>query len=130
MNEFKPDYTAAETGMDRFIDFDKSVDFIGKKAALAEKQNPPARGLCTMIVDALDADVCGYEPVWKDNDVIGFVTSGGFAHYCQKSVAFALIPTEMINEGNEFEIEILGEMRKATIFVETLFDSSALRMRT
>ena len=130
MNEFKPDYTAAETGLDRFIDFDKPVDFIGKQAALAEKANPPARCLCTMIVEADDADVWGYEPVWTDGKVIGFVTSGGYAHYSQKSVAFALIPAQMISEGAEFEIEILGKMHKASIFTKTLFDPTAERMRT
>jgi len=34
MREFSPDYTAAETGMDRFIKWDK--DFIGKAAAQAD----------------------------------------------------------------------------------------------
>ncbi len=130
MNEFKPDYTAAETGLDRFIDFDKSVDFIGKQTAIAERDNPPTRRLCTMIVEADDADVWGYEPVWKDDKVIGFVTSGGYAHYSQKSVAFALIPRQMIKDDAEFDIEILGEFRKARIFTETLFDPTAQRMRT
>ena len=129
MNEYKPDYTAAETGLDQFIDFDKSTEFIGKQAALAEKLNPPARGLCTMIVEADDADVWGYEPVWKNDEVIGFVTSGGYAHYSNKSVAFALIPRELINENAEFEIEILGELRKARIFTQTLFDPEMQRMR-
>ena len=130
MNEFKPDYTAAETGLDRFIDFNKTVEFIGKQAAIAEKTNPPLRGLCTFIVDAKDADVCGYEPVWDDGEVIGFVTSGGYAHASRKSVAFALIPRELINDNAEFEIEILGEMRKARIFTDTLFDPTNQRMRT
>lgn len=128
MNEYKPDYTAAETGLDQFIDFDKNANFIGKQAALVEKSNPPDRGLCTMIVEAEDADVWGYEPVWKNDKVIGFVTSGGYAHYAEKSVAFALIPRELICEHAEFEIEILGDFRKARIFNGTLFDQAAQRM--
>ena len=43
LSEFSPDYTAAETGMDRFISFKKTDDFIGRKAAEAERDNPPAR---------------------------------------------------------------------------------------
>ncbi|MEK9785274.1 MAG: FAD-dependent oxidoreductase, partial [Gammaproteobacteria bacterium] len=38
LSEFSPDYTAAETGMDRFIAFNKDVDFIGRKAAEAERK--------------------------------------------------------------------------------------------
>lgn len=129
MNEFKPDYTAAETGLDRFIDFYKN-NFIGKEAALNEFENPPPRQLCTMIVDVDDADVWGYEPVWHDDHVIGFVTSGGYAHYVKKSVAFALIPREQVNDGAVFEIEILGERTKATVYTETLFDPASDRMKT
>ena len=130
MNEYKPDYTAAETGLDRFIDFDKTVEFIGKQAAVNEKNNPPKRGLCTMIVEVDDADVWGYEPVWQGDQVIGFVTSGGYAHYCEKSVAFALIPRDLIKAGAQFEIEILGERYNAEVITETLFDSNALRMKS
>ena len=46
LREFSPDYTAAETGMDRFISFKKDVDFIGRSAAEAERANPPARQFC------------------------------------------------------------------------------------
>ena len=35
----------------------------------------------------------------------------------------------MIEEGAGFEIEILGELRKATLFTEPLFDPKAERMR-
>ena len=130
MNEFKPDYSAAETGLDQFIDFKKSVNFIGKEIAVAEKENPPERCLCTLIVDADDADACGYEPVWKNDQVIGFVTSGGYAHYSKKSVAFALIPRQLISDNAEFEVEILGELKKAHIFTATLFDPTSQRMRS
>ena len=129
MSEYKPDYTAAETGLDRFIDFDKPVEFIGKNAALNEKNNPPDRSLCTLTIQGNDADVCGYEPVWKNNKVIGFVTSGGYAHYSKKSVAFALIPREMICENAEFEIEILGQLYNAQVYTNTLFDPESQRMR-
>ena len=122
MNEFKPDYTAAETGLDRFIDFTKPIDFIGKQVAIAERDNPPERKLCTMVVEADDADVWGYEPVWKEGKVIGFVTSGGYAHYSEKSVAFALIPRDLIQDNAQFEIEILGEFRNARVFTKPLLD--------
>jgi dimethylglycine dehydrogenase len=58
MREFSPDYTAAETGLDRFIAFKKNVDFIGRAAAEAERARP-ARKLCNFEVEADDADVHG-----------------------------------------------------------------------
>ena len=69
------------------------------------------------------------EPIWKDGEVIGFVTSGGYAHHVEQSVALGFVPTDMIQEGNRFEIEILGSMRSARLFTEPLFDPQAKRMR-
>lgn len=130
MREFKPDYTPAETGMDRFMSYGKPANYIGKKAALAERDNPPTRRLTQFIVDAIDADVVADEPIWKDGEVVGYVTSGGYAHFSEKSVAFGFLPVHMITDGNSFDIEILGDMRPATIFSEPLFDPQAERMRS
>jgi dimethylglycine dehydrogenase len=128
LREFKPDYTPAETGLDRFISFKKN-DFIGRDAAMAEKHEAPKRRLCTFEVDAADADVWGDEPIWKDGKVVGFVTSGGYAHYVRKSVALGFLPVEMVREGAEVEIEILGDLRRARLITQPLFDPDGMRMR-
>ena len=128
LREFKPDYTPAETGLDRFISFKKN-DFIGRDAAMAEKQTPPKRWLSTFIVDSADADVWGDEPIWRGGKVVGFVTSGGYAHFAKASVALGLVPVEMIEEGAEFDIEILGDLRPARLITEPLFDPEGARMR-
>jgi len=75
LREFKPDYTPQETGLDRFMAYNKPADFIGKAAAAADKAKGPSRRLCTFVVEADDADVCGDEPIWHGGKVVGFVTS-------------------------------------------------------
>ena len=111
LREYKPDYTPAETGLDRFISFKKN-QFIGRDAALAERDNPPKRKLCCFVVDVEDADapadVWGDEPIWLGDEVIGFVTSGGYAHASEVSVALGFLPRALIAEGQEVQIEILG----------------------
>ena len=130
MAEFKPDYLPAETGIDRFVAYDKPADFIGKAAALEERAKGPARRICSFRVEASDADVAGYEPIWVDGEVVGFVTSGGYAHHSATSVALGFLPVGLIEEGREVEIEILGERRRATLFTRTLFDPENQRMRS
>jgi dimethylglycine dehydrogenase len=130
LREFRPDFLPAECGLGRFVAYNKPADFIGKAAAAEEKANGPARRSATFIVDARDADVHGDEPIWKDDTVVGFVTSGGYAHYSETSVALGLIPVGMIEDGAEFEIEILGEKRPARLIAQPLLDpSGAERMR-
>ena len=90
--EFTQAYTPAMTGMDRWIDWDK--DFIGKEAALAERDRGPKQTQVTLEIDALDADASGYEPVWMDGQKVGFVTSGGYGHTTGKSLAMALVDAD------------------------------------
>ncbi len=130
MSEFKPDYTPLETGMSRFVRYKKNSDFIGKQAAITEKLNGATRQLYTFIVDASDADVAGYEPIWYSSEVVGFVTSGGYAHYAEKSIAFGLIPIHLAKDDLEFQIEILGEMRNAKTYSTPLFDADSSYVRS
>jgi dimethylglycine dehydrogenase len=129
LREYKPDFGPAETGLDRFVSYNKPAEFIGKAAALKEKAEGPAKQLCTFVVEAADADVWADEPIWKDDAVVGFVTSGGYAHYAEKSVALGFLPSDMVADGQEVEIEILGEMRPARVIGQPLFDPEAKRMR-
>jgi len=81
------------------------------------------------VVAADDADVWGDEPIWHGGKVVGFVTSGGYAHYVEKSVALGFLPPELIEEGRAVEIEILGELRAARLVSDPLFDPAAERLR-
>ncbi len=127
MREFSPDYTPAETGLDRFIRFSKPVDFIGRQAAEAARATPPERRLTHFIIEADDADVVGYEPIWLDGAVAGFCTSGGYSHWTGQSVAIGFLPTDRIVDGQSVEIEILGEMRPARVVTAPLWDDRRMR---
>ncbi|EAQ06343.1 GcvT family protein [Yoonia vestfoldensis] len=127
--EFSPDYTAAETGMDRFISFKKTSDFIGRALAEAERATPPDRMLVTFVVDADDADVVAYEPVFIAGQVQGFCTSGGYAHHTGTSIAFALVPRAAATDDTVVEIEIMGQRRPARRITTPLFDPDGQVMR-
>ena len=130
LSEFSPDYTAAETGLDRFIQFDKPANFIGRTAAEAERHTPPARQLVAFEVDGEDADVVAYEPVWIDDKVQGFCTSGGYSHFADKSIALALIPRAYAHDADlSAEIDILGKRYAARRLMTPLFDPNGDRMR-
>ena len=64
--------------------------------------------------------------------VVGWVTSGGYAHYVQKSMAQGYVPAALAEDESTglFEIEILGHRRPARINVEPPFDPSGEKMRT
>jgi dimethylglycine dehydrogenase len=113
--------------MDVFIDWDK--DFIGKTAALTERDAQPTIKLVAMIIDTDDIDVCNDEAILKDGECVGYVTSGGFAHHLQKSMALGYVPAALATAGSSFDVEINGEMYPAGIVAEPLYDPSGERMR-
>ena len=126
--EFRPIYGPFEAGLERFVKLDKP-DFIGKAAALKEKTEGPKRTRVCMVVDATDSDVMGDEPIWIDGKVVGWVTSGGYGHFVDQSLAQGYVPTALIKPGMQLEIEILGERRPARLQMEPPFDPEAKRMR-
>jgi len=81
------------------------------------------------VADA-DAEVVGYESIMKDGAAVGYVTSGAYGHCVGKSLAAGYVPTALAREGARFEIEILGEMRAATVRLEALYDPQGLRLRS
>jgi len=130
LREYRPSYGPIEAGMDRFVDFRKNR-FIGRQAALATKDAGPENRLITLVVDAGDADCIGDEPILHDGETVGWVTSGGYGHVTEKSIALGYVPAGLATGGNgAFEIELLGEMRPATRVSEPLHDPQGTRMRT
>jgi dimethylglycine dehydrogenase len=125
--ELRPIYGPYEADVGRFVDLAKN-DFIGRDAAAAEKEQGGKLRRLSLIVDANTADVLGDEPIWHKDKVVGWVTSGGYAHYVDKSMAQGYVPRELASEQG-FEIEILGERRKATAIAEPLFDPKGEKMR-
>jgi len=128
--ELRPIYGPIEAGVERFIDFNKA-DFIGRDAALKERDSGGTLRRVTFTVDASDADVLGDEPIYHDGKVIGWVTSGGYGHYVDRSLAQGYVPRALAADtgARAFEIEILGERRTATIAPQPLFDPDGARMR-
>ena len=126
--EFRPIYGAFEADLDRFIALQKP-DFIGRKAAIAERDAGPLRRRVSMVVEAVDADVTGDEPIFHNGEVVGWATSGGYGHYVDCSLAQGYVPAALANEDTALEIEIIGQRCAARIITEPLFDPEGKRMR-
>ncbi|MEM6614929.1 MAG: FAD-dependent oxidoreductase [Pseudomonadota bacterium] len=128
--ELRPIYGPFEAGMDRFVNLQKNA-FIGRDAALREKEEGGKLRRVTMVVDAKTADVIGDEPIWHDDEVVGWVTSGGYAHHVDASLAQGYVPSDLASPATNgsFEIEVLGERRSARLQDAPLFDPDGQRMR-
>jgi len=126
--EYRPIYGPYEAGLGRFVDLKKG-GFIGREAALKEKESGGALRLVAFGVDALDADCLGDEPIWHEGEVVGWVTSGAYGHSVGKSLALGYVPADLAAYSGRFEIEIIGKRCGAQRLEGAAFDASGLRMR-
>lgn len=128
-SEYRPIYTPVECGLDRFVAGNKPANFIGKQPFLSDRENHKM-SLRTFVVDAENADAVSDEPIYHNGEVKGWVTSGGYAHNAKASVALGYVPAEIAHETAGWEIEILGERRKATRQDKPLFDPDNSKIRS
>jgi dimethylglycine dehydrogenase len=127
--DFRPIYGPCEAGLDRFIAYEKP-NYIGREAALKERAQGPQRRLVTLVVAAKGADAIADEPVFANGEPIGWITSGGYGHRIEQSLALAYVPSPLAQTKNELEVEILGERRAAVIADRPPYDPDGGRMRS
>lgn len=128
--EMSIEYSAFESGLDRFVKLDKDGDFVGKQGLLDWQRRGFENCFATLeIHDVVDADARGSEGLYKDGQLVGRATSGGFGFRVNKSLALGLVKTAYGAIGTELEIEILGERYRATVIEESPFDGDNAVLR-
>jgi dimethylglycine dehydrogenase len=129
--EYRPIYDPYEANMGWMVRLGK--DFVGRDAAAAVKGAGPARKLVTFSMQAGTgddaADCFGDEPIWLGDEVVGWVTSGGYAHHSGLSVALGYVPIEHADSAGPWELEVVGVRRPAELLAVAPFDPSGSRMR-
>jgi dimethylglycine dehydrogenase len=126
--EFSRDYTPSESGLARFVAYDKP-GFIGREAALLDREVAPDRRLVLLDVDAHDAEANFLEPIWLGDERVGFVTSAAYGHTCGKSLAMGYLARGAAVAGTSLHVTILGERRACRVLGEPPVDPTGSRMR-
>ncbi|MGB0967386.1 MAG: GcvT family protein [Halocynthiibacter sp.] len=113
--DLSTDYSLLEGGLGRFVKLDKPQDFRGKAAIQAEKQQGVKKGFVTLIVDAGDTDAPYMSCIWKDGEIVGETTSGGWGYRVNASIALGMVRADLATPGTELEVEIYGEKCRAVV---------------
>ncbi len=113
--EYSQEYWPQEAGLENLIKLDK--DFLNKDAYLKIKDLAPKVILTMFEVEVTDdADANGGEPIFLiDNTPIGYVTSGAYGSFVNKSLAIGYIKNGSASPGDDVKIYILGKAHNAKI---------------
>lgn len=127
--ELSVEYSALESGLDRFVKLDK--DFLGKDGLQAREAQGRDWQFVTLTVDGItDADPRGNEPIYDASGaLIGRATHGGYGWRVGKSLALAMVKPAFAAEGTALSIKILGKHYPAKVVAESPFDPTNERLR-
>ncbi|MGD1885092.1 MAG: FAD-dependent oxidoreductase [Paracoccaceae bacterium] len=128
--EYSPEYWPHEVGLERLCKLDKS--FLNKSALQEVLQVAPRERLTLFALNAKEtdaswADATGGEPVFKDGEGIGRVTSGAYGYSVGQSLAMGFVTGA--EAGDQVDVMVLGQAHRAVILDAPPFDPEGLRLR-
>ncbi|KAH8809400.1 dimethylglycine dehydrogenase precursor [Xylogone sp. PMI_703] len=116
-----------EAGIESAIKADKKEDYIGKASVTRRAKQTPSRKLRCLTIDDGCSVALGKEPVFHNNEPVGYVTSAAFGYTVRKPIAYTWLPSR-ISRGEAVEIEYFGRRLNATVAVEPLYDPQMSRL--
>ena len=118
-HEINDSITPVEAGLFWLVKSKEGIDYIGKKILLEQK----TRGTERIIVglNLLERGIIRENfKIFKENDEIGYVTSGGYSPTLKKTIGLGLIEKQYKEIGTKLEIQVRNKNLKG-IVVSTPF---------
>ena len=126
--DFGSEYTVFDAGLERFVGFDKP-DFVGRDAVLRQRQTAAVWRFAGFRVEGGDADPLPSDPIFQGDQPVGYVTSGGTGFRLGQRLALGYLERAKTDPDDDFEIEILGERRRAVLTPTPFYDPRNARLR-
>jgi len=126
--------TPLEAGLSFAVAFDKGVDFIGREALLRQKKTALERRLVTFALDDPEPLLHHDEPIWRNGECKGNLTSGMFGHTLGRSIGLGYVEhaegvdRDFIDAG-QWEIEVADRLVPAKATLRPLYDPKNERIR-
>lgn len=127
--------TPLEAGLEAYVNFDKKEEFIGKDALMKQNQNGIKKRLVMFLLEDINIDeniwAWGHEPIYRNSEYVGTVTSAGFGFKSNKIVCLGFIRRPenqrsenvtldyIMEESSLYHVEIAGRLFSATPYVTT-----------
>ncbi|MFW9987209.1 MAG: glycine cleavage system aminomethyltransferase GcvT [Candidatus Odinarchaeota archaeon] len=106
--------TPVEAGLNWLVKPKEGIDYIGKDILIKQKTEGTKRTLVGL--NLIDRGIIREKyKIYKNNNQIGFVTSGGYSPTLKKTIGLALIETQYSQVGTKLKIKIRDKLLKGEI---------------
>jgi len=128
------DDTPVEAGLGFAVAWDKPNGFIGKDALLEQRKKGVRKRLVQFALDDPEPLMYHNEPIWRNDKIVGYITSGMFGHAVGKSLGMGYVECEdgvdaaYVYDG-VYEIEVACERYSATASLRPFYDPKSERVK-
>ena len=128
--------TALEAGLGFAVAWDKPGGFIGRDALLKEREKGVTKRLVQFALDDPEPLLYGLEPIYRDGDISGYVTSAMYGHTLGSAIGLGyvsngnrVVDPDFIATGR-YEIEVACVRHPAAASLKPLYDPTGGRVRS
>jgi 4-methylaminobutanoate oxidase (formaldehyde-forming) len=126
--------TPLQAGLAFAVGWDKKAPFIGRDALLARRDEPLRRRLVIFALEHPEALLYHDEPIWRDGELVGRITSGAYGHTLGRAVGMGYVAhrdgvSDAFVESGRWELEIACERHRARAQLTPPYDPKGLRIR-
>jgi glycine cleavage system aminomethyltransferase T/glycine/D-amino acid oxidase-like deaminating enzyme len=130
-SDITPETTPEAAGLGFAVRMDKAARFLGRDALVTEQERGgPVERLRCIVLDDPRAVCLGGEPVRIGGVTSWRVTSGGYGHRVERSIAYAYLRSERSQVGTAVEVDVFGNLIGGSIAAEPLYDPANARIRS
>ncbi len=128
------DDTPIEAGLGFAVSFKKEGGFIGKEALLKQKEEGIKKRLVQFILEDQKPLLYHNEPIWRDDIIVGYITSGMSGHTIGRSIGMGYVSNEdgatpdFVKSGS-YEIEIAYRRYAGRASMQPSYDPKNERIR-
>jgi 4-methylaminobutanoate oxidase (formaldehyde-forming) len=127
--------TPLQAGLGFAVSWKKPEGFLGREALLKQKEAGVTRKLLQFALHDASALLYHNEPIWRNGEIVGRISSGMFGHALGKSLgmgyvelgAFAGSDADLI--AATYEIEVAGVKVLATASLAGFYDPQSVRVK-
>ena len=134
-HDITPMETPLEAGLGFAVRFGKEVPFIGRDALLRQRDEGVHRRMVMFTMDEGEHWPVVREPIRRDGDVVGHLTSAGYGYSVGKMVAMGFVrnggdpvDADFVNSGS-YDIDIAGDRIPAEASLAAPYDPKDARAR-
>ena len=132
--DITPSDSPFEAGLGWAVKLKTNIDFLGRDASREAASRPLKKSLACFTVDDPEIMLNGRESIFRDGDLVGYITSAGWGYTVAKNIGYGYVRHEegvddaLLSSGT-YELEVACERVSCTIHLQALYDPGMSRIR-